>query len=87
MAMATTDTRKRSQGPAQGGDEVVGAPNTSPSTAAIDGFYRAVQQLNPPSPGWSEISAPGADNSQLGTRTVPAEPPLRVLGKLVRGAY
>lgn len=80
-------TEKKDQGPAMGGPEVPGTPNSSPSTAAVDGFYKAAQEMNPPSPGWAEIDAPGAMNPDLGTRTAPGETPMRVLGKLVRGVY
>lgn len=83
---ATTDTTTP-QGPAQGGPEVPGTPNTSPSTAATDGLYKAVQQLAPPAQGWLEIPAPEGDNIGLGERTPPPEMPIKVLGRLVRGVY
>lgn len=84
--MATTQKPKPAQGPAQGGPEDPGTPNTSPSTFATDGFYRAMQSLRAPSPGWTDVDAPEGLESTLGTRTVP-NPAVRVLGKLVRGVY
>lgn len=85
--MALAPKPKPHAGPAMGGDEVPGAPNSSPSTAAIDGFYRAAQEMRAPAPGWNEISAPDAPIPVLGDRTPPQEPAMRVLGKLVRGVY
>lgn len=82
-----TAAAKKNQGPAQGGPETPGDPNSSPSTAATDGFYKAVQELNAPASGWSELDAPGGMDPMLGTRTAPGEPAVKVLGKLVRGVY
>ena len=75
------------QGPAQGGPEVPGTPNTSPSTAATDGLYKAVQSLTPPALGWTEIAGPEGGNPALGDRTPPIGPAVKVLGRLVRGVY
>lgn len=85
--MATYAKPKPNQGPAMGGEEVPGTPNSSPSTAATDGFYQAAQALGDPAPGWNEISAPEAPIPSLGQRTAPQEPAVRVLGKLMRGVY
>jgi hypothetical protein len=85
--MATYAAPKKDQGPAMGGPEEPGAPNSSPSTAAVDGFWQAAQQMNPPAPGWGEISAPDGIDPSLGSRTPPMGSSMKVLGKLVRGVY
>lgn len=82
-----TNTANVPQGPAQGGPEVPGTPNTSPSTAAVDGLYKAVQQIAPNPTGWAEVPGPESTLPMLGERVPPSDPSVKVLGRLVRGVY
>lgn len=75
------------EGPASGGPEEPGTPDTSPSTLSEGGLVRAVQKLQPPNPGWSEIPAPETMNPGLGSRMGGEGTPMKVLKQLVRGVY